>query len=281
MFCLVSGEVLAHRWWGSDRQGSVAVALHGITANSLAWQPVAEASTCPVLAPDLRGRGRSRHLPGPFGLARHVDDVITLMDAEGLDRVVLAGHSMGAYVAALTAARHPARIERVVLVDGGLSLGTLPDDADPDAVLAATLGPALARLEMHFSSVAGYLDMWRGHPAFTEWEPFYDAYFASDLGSDGTPLAAVDAVRSDGRDLLTNAELQAAPHRIACPLQLVWAERGLLDQPDPLIAVAAAQDFVTAHAGAHFQQIRGSNHYSILMSAEHAIAVARVVSGLA
>ena len=49
-----------------DRAGAPVLALHGITANHLAWQLVAEAlPDLRIVAPDLRGRGRSGELPGP------------------------------------------------------------------------------------------------------------------------------------------------------------------------------------------------------------------------
>ena len=63
----------------------------------------------------------------------------------GLDRPVLAGHSLGAYVALLAAARAPDLFGGLLLVDGGLPL-PVPDGADLDALLDASLGPALARL---------------------------------------------------------------------------------------------------------------------------------------
>ena len=53
----------------------------------------------------------------------------------------------------------------MLLLDGGLS-APLPDGVDPQAVAAAVLGPALARLNERFPSRAAYHDWWRAHPAF-------------------------------------------------------------------------------------------------------------------
>ena len=127
------------------------LALHGITSNGRAWDAVARELDGDVrlLAPDLRGRGDAGQEPGPYGLARHVQDAVDLLDAEGLDSAVVAGHSMGAYVTALLAATHPDRVESVVLVDGGPPL-PVPDGADPDALLEATLGPSIERLAKEF-----------------------------------------------------------------------------------------------------------------------------------
>jgi pimeloyl-ACP methyl ester carboxylesterase len=257
------------------------VAIHGITASSLAFQPVATACAGPVLVPDLRGRGGSARLAGPFGIGRHADDVVALMDDEDLDRVTLVGHSMGAYVAAVLAARRPERIARVVLIDGGLTVRALPPGTDTDALLATALGPALARLDQTFPSVDDYLAMWRAHPSFQDWEPFYDDYFTADLDAGGRPLARRDAVLADGGSLLLDPEVHDAPRLIGCPTTLVWAERGLLDQPEPFIDLDTADRYVASRRDADFVQLAGTNHYTVMMAAGPAIAVAGVISGLA
>ena len=94
----------------------------------------------------------------------HADDLVAVLDHLGLDRAVLAGHSMGAYVATTAATAHPRRWSHVVLVDGGVAL-PLPHGVDPDDMLAGVLGPALARLEMTFADRAAYHAFWRAHPA--------------------------------------------------------------------------------------------------------------------
>ncbi|WP_448073675.1 alpha/beta fold hydrolase [Georgenia yuyongxinii] len=85
------------------------LAIHGITATHRAWDWVApDLAGVRVVAPDLRGRGRSNGLPGPFGMARHADDVAALADQVGARGVVVTGHSMGGFVAVVLAHRHPA-----------------------------------------------------------------------------------------------------------------------------------------------------------------------------
>ena len=112
----------------------------------MSWQAVARQMPpgWTLAAPDLRGRGHSRDLPGPYGLDRHAADVTAVLRHFG-GRPVLAGHSMGAYVALLAHDAHPELVRRLVLIDGGLPL-PVPDGLDLDAVLDASLGPAVARL---------------------------------------------------------------------------------------------------------------------------------------
>src|SRR5262245_60436320 len=132
----------------------VVLAVHGITGSHRSWSPTVRhlGDAVTVLAPDLRGRGESAGLPGPFGMAAHVEDLVAVLDHVGCSRAVVAGHSMGGYIVARFAATAPDRVSAAVMVDGGLPL-PVPPDVDPDVLLAAVLGPSLARLQMTFPSV--------------------------------------------------------------------------------------------------------------------------------
>lgn len=144
----------------------VIVAVHGITASLMSWTGVARhlPTEWSLVAMDLRGRGHSAGLPGPYGLPRHAEDVNLVARSVGAEAgIVLVGHSMGAYVTALAAAGHD--YARVVLVDGGLPM-PLPAGADPDAVLESTLGPAIDRLSRNFPTADAYVDFFKAHPGF-------------------------------------------------------------------------------------------------------------------
>ena len=79
------GTLAAYRWSGD---GPLVLAAHGITSNHRSWGLVAEAlaGDATLVAPDLRGRGRSNELPGPYTVARHADDCAALLDHLGADR---------------------------------------------------------------------------------------------------------------------------------------------------------------------------------------------------
>lgn len=94
------------------------VLLHALGEDSSAWARVAAGLAPPwrVYAPDLRGHGDSER-SGPYTVDQLADDLEAFLDALGLRRVALAGHSAGAVPAWLFAARHPERVTRLVLED--------------------------------------------------------------------------------------------------------------------------------------------------------------------
>jgi lipase len=272
--------------WGTGKR--VAVAVHGITGSGMSWQAVARhmPPDWTLAAPDLRGRGHSRDLPGPFGLDTHARDVVAVLRHFGGSRVrpVLAGHSMGAYVALLARDAHPELVRRLVLVDGGLPL-PVPDGTDLDAVLDATLGPAIARLGQSFPSTEAYLDFWKAHPAFAaHWTPDVEAYARYDLiGEPGQlrPRAVEDAVRADGRDMLADKPFADALERLTKPTPLLTAPAGLFGAPPPLIPHDVVEVWRERVPALRPQVVPETNHYTILFDREGAAAVSQAIRAAA
>jgi lipase len=269
--------------WGTGKR--VAVAVHGITASGMSWQAVARhmPADWTLAAPDLRGRGYSSDLPGPYGLDRHARDMAAVLRHFG-GRPVLAGHSMGAYVALLTRDAHPELVRRLVLVDGGLPL-SLPEGIDPDAALDATLGPAIARLRQTYPDTEAYLDFWRAHPALAEhWTADVEAYARYDLtGEEGRLRSRVaeDAVRADSRDVLAEKPFADALGRLTRPTPLLTAPAGFFGAPPGVLPpelVAVWQERVPALRP---QTIPGVNHYTILFEPEAAAAVSQAIRAAA
>ncbi|MGH7857892.1 MAG: alpha/beta fold hydrolase, partial [Candidatus Binatia bacterium] len=105
----VSVEGGTLRVGGSGTSGPVVLCSHGITANHVTFDALADelGDGFRILAPDHRGRGRSRDVAGPWGMRAHAADLVAALDHEGIERAdVLVGHSMGGFVAAVTAAEY-------------------------------------------------------------------------------------------------------------------------------------------------------------------------------
>lgn len=279
----VSGGTLRAVRWPGD--GPVVLAAHGITANALAWAQVAAAldGRATLVAVDLRGRAASADLPGPYGLGAHVEDLVAVLDHLGLRRAPAVGHSMGAFVAALAAVRRPDRFSAVLLVDGGVAL-TVPEGADIDAILHAVIGPAMQRLQMTFDSPQAYLDYWRAHPALAEhWSPQVERYLLRDLV--GSPPAlrsscVIDAIRADATDTLLDERTVTAVHRLTCPATLLWAERGILDEPQGLYDEARLAAAGVDRSRVTVEAVEDVNHYTVLISPKGAATVAAHIERL-
>jgi pimeloyl-ACP methyl ester carboxylesterase len=110
--------------------GKAVILLHGLTDSARSWAPtMAELHkidpSLRIFALDQRGHGQTSMPPGAncpaepkscFTPALFAADVVAFMDKKGIDKAVLAGHSMGSIVAQAAALASPERVEAIVLV---------------------------------------------------------------------------------------------------------------------------------------------------------------------
>ena len=131
-------------------EGVPLVLLHGFPLSMAMWDPIRTGltETARVITPDLRGFGESDKPVGDYSMASFADDVLRLIDALGLEKIVLGGHSMGGYVALRFAAAHAERLAGLVLVDSRA-------EADPPEGRERR-DAAIARIER--DGGAGFLD---------------------------------------------------------------------------------------------------------------------------
>ncbi|MGI5169796.1 alpha/beta fold hydrolase [Spirillospora sp. CA-253888] len=96
------------------------VALHGINGHGARWRRLAERHLPDreVLAPDLRGHGRSTH-DAPWDAGTHVADLLATVEP---DRFDLVAHSYGGLIAVRLARAAPHRVRRLVLLDPAIGL---------------------------------------------------------------------------------------------------------------------------------------------------------------
>lgn len=138
---LPHGKTLAYRDLSGPPGAETVMLLHGIGVTAdLNWMGsyATLRRRFRVVAPDLRGHGRSDSPSLTFRLEDCVDDVVALADSLGIDRFIAAGYSMGGVLAQLLWRRHPERVSRLVLCASARNfLGT------PGERMAAMFGPAM------------------------------------------------------------------------------------------------------------------------------------------
>ncbi|HEX5166079.1 MAG TPA: alpha/beta fold hydrolase [Thermomicrobiales bacterium] len=189
---------LHYRQLGS---GKPVVLIHGLSASGRWWHRNVDALAAhfTVYVIDLIGFGRSRG-GRRFVLAEAAALVAGWMDAIGLERANVVGHSMGGYVAAQLAAEFPEKVDRLVLVDAAVPL------------------PRQQRLH-HLTHLGR--EMRYTPPRFLH-------------------LLATDALLAGPRTIwaaanqLIAADLEPKLDRISAPVLLVWGEH------DPLVPASVA-----------------------------------------
>ncbi len=210
------------------------LAIHGITATHRAWQLIAPLLPgIRVVAPDLRGRGRSNALPPPYGMASHADDAAAVLDHLGIERATVVGHSMGGFVAVVLHHRHPERVGGFLLVDGGLPL-VVPEGWDVEMLVTAVLGPAAERLSQEFADREAYAAYWRAHPALgPDWNPAMRDYADYDLEGEPPAMRAStrpEAMMVDSTDQFGATGYLDAMRGLPDPTVVLRAPRGLQNE---------------------------------------------------
>ena len=221
--------------------GEALVLLHPFPFDRRLWAGIGDALAARfrVITVDARGFGESAPPPGGrFGMDDLADDVAGLLDALGVRRATLLGMSMGGYAALAFAARHGARLARLVLADTRAAADTAEARAKREQAIAL----------LRAGAVRAYLD--GSLPR---------------LLSPGAPPALVAFARPRAEDradrLIAGLEaLRDRPDRtgvlagIACPTLVVAGEA---DQVTPAAEMRA---MAAAIPGAQFVAVAGAGH---------------------
>ncbi|MYX22244.1 alpha/beta hydrolase, partial [Streptomyces sp. SID8380] len=170
----------------------------------------------------------------------------------------------------------PDSFGRLLLVDGGVGFPA-PTHLSPDELMTAVIGPAMDRLSMTFPDRSAYRDFWRVHPAFAEqWSAEVDAYIQRDLTGREPELRSscrLEAVRTDGVGLF-DPDVLAAVRRLPSPATLLWAERGLMDEPQGLYDEQRLAGAALADTRVTPEPAPGTNHYTLLTGEPGAARIA-------
>lgn len=136
-FLTLDGLRIAYRTAGPEN-GPPVVLIHAFASQSGSWDKTASALAANgyrVIAPDLRGHGRSQWT-ATYALDDFTRDLAALLDALGLAQVRLVGHSLGGHLALRLAMRMPARISHLVI-----EAAPVPPRDEEEAAALATSQP--------------------------------------------------------------------------------------------------------------------------------------------
>ena len=189
---------------------------------------------------DPRGVGASADPGTAFGPDELVDDLLAVMDATSVERADLCGHSLGAHVALLAAARHPDRVRRVVA-----AAPTLYVDAHLEACL--DLWDALVRSDLPDHDVnAGIALLSFGRAVFDRLVPAV----VREMDANPIPRATMRRyVECDRRQ-----DLRGLAGRIDAPVLVVCGDDDALPGPGQARATA------DAIPGARLEIVAGTGH---------------------
>lgn len=137
------GGIRLHYVSGGPREARTVVLLHGYPDSHFSWARVAPtlARHLRVVAPDLRGHGRSSRPTRGYAVEDLAEDVLALLDELGIDEAIVVGHSMGSFVAQRLADVAPDRLDALVLVGGAPSIHGLSDLGELVSAVEALADP--------------------------------------------------------------------------------------------------------------------------------------------
>ncbi len=246
-----------------EGKGKPILCVHGLTANCRCWDLLAS-SLSPrhkVLAMDLRGRGLSDSPPSGYSVETHCKDILALMDDQGLERPVLMGHSLGAFISLVFAAKYPRRLDRLILVDGGGKLS----EAQMTKVFAG-IKPSLDRLGKIFPDFESYLALLKQAPFLQPWNSFFETYFRYEVEDvEGGVRSRVHPKHiEEEAGNLKKMDSSQFYKKVMTPTLILRATKGMLSEDDLVLPADVAERMVREIPNAKKVDVEGSNHYSIL-----------------
>jgi pimeloyl-ACP methyl ester carboxylesterase len=253
-------EIQLAIWEGNGKQ---ILCVHGITANCRFWDCLASALAPHhrVIAMDLRGRGLSDKPPTGYSIEHHCKDILALMNDQGLERPVLMGHSLGAFISLVFAAQYPQKVDRLILVDGGGKLS----ETDMAKVFAG-IKPSLDRLGQVFPSLETYLSLMKQAVYLQPWNSYIETYFRYEIEeAQGGIRSRVHPkhIEEEARNL-GKVDSREYYKKVKAPTLILRATKGMLAEDDLLLPEDVVDRMVHEIPNAKRVDVEGTNHYSIL-----------------
>ena len=247
-----------------EGNGKNILCVHGLTANCRCWDVMAAglAPTHSIFAMDLRGRGRSDKPASGYSLQHHIEDIFCLLDDIKQKRIVLMGHSLGAFISLAFAANYPERTEKLILMDGG---GQLTQSQWDNVSLA--IKPSLDRLGQIFPSFDAYVQIMKLAPFLQPWSQALEDYFQYESEAvEGGVRSRINPanIQEEVQNIQQEVPAEYYPE-VTCPVLILRATSGILSQNDLVLPESAVDRMISEIPDARRIDIEGTNHFSILL----------------
>ena len=232
-FVEAGGLRLHYRDWGGD--GEPLLLLHGLASNARIWDLTAPllSGRFRVFALDQRGHGLSDKPEGGYDFASITGDVAAFVQALGLQRPALVGHSWGANVALQFAADRPDGVSALALVDGGFLEISAFEGMSWERTVEVMSPPPLSGMKLE-----AFLQGARKWPGLGEfWNDDVQQIVLANFRVDTNDTIHPHLSRDNHLKILRSLWEQkpsALWSRVRCPILLVPSTR---DHPDPRNAV--------------------------------------------
>jgi pimeloyl-ACP methyl ester carboxylesterase len=225
-------------------QGTPVVLLHGYGESLLAWHEVFQmlARTADVIALDLPGFGLSSKPRSGYTADSMAATVVRALDALGVQRPVLVGHSLGGAVAAAVALTHPDRATALVLVDPAVAPAGWPLRA-----VAAESARTTRRLVADWETLRARLN--GAHDPAWLVEP--DTALSYNPAADPNYRIALESVLREFDFAYLD---RARARRLRLPVLVLWGAY------DPVMPLSAGRDFAAALPDGRLEVIPRSWH---------------------
>lgn len=221
-----------------NSEGKPTLLIHGYTDNSRSWSLVAPfLKDRRLIAIDLRGHGRSDAPTCCYAYTDFADDAALFLEAIGVAKADVIGHSLGSLTGQLLAAQHPDKVDRLVLISSTTAVGSGP---------GSWLWDNIMPLKPPIDPDSQFMKDWYANP-----NPVDEDFLARErTESAATPIRVWHGVLwgTATGDLMPVASL------VKAPVLVVWGDK------DPLFDLSHQEKLEKAYPDAEFETFQSAGH---------------------